>query len=540
MESATALLEADVDREDKERYAEALQERDLRHKLARAHDDVNAFMEYCFTDEVSGLPFIQAPIHRDWHAHIEANPWAGILAPREHAKTTQIAIGRTLWRLGRNPDLRIKIISSNDDEATKRVQAIGEHIERNRRVHEVFPDLRPAERQNWTKHSITVQREVITPEPSVEAYGVLATGSGARADEIIFDDPVDFRNAILNPGSRKAVIGAVEDVWLNLLTPEGRVVYIATPWHNADLTAKLKGERKKTWAFFERFIDKDYTPLWPEKWPRDILRRHEERIGKRAFARGFFGIPLSDEDAVFNLALIGEGRSSPGKVRDYSLAVKDVDPSFLRFLGADLGISKSEDAKYTAIWVVAYDQGRNEIIPLEVVHGRYSSPETARKVVALYKTHRFTLGMIENNAYQNALLEWIRTLKDAPAGMPLQGFCTGAQKADLLLGVPGLAAEMDAWGWRFPLGGHDDCECPMCGALGEFLEYPVGKYTDNVMAAWLAREAVRSYTRSGYALPAAGDKGREERMREYKPRDVETRREDRGSALPGIGEGRRI
>jgi hypothetical protein len=367
---------------------------------------------------------------------------------------------------------------------------------------------------------------------------VLATGTGARADEIIFDDPVDFRNAILNPGSRKAVISAVEEVWLNLLTPEGRMVYIATPWHNADLTAKLKADRKGGIVFLEKGIDKDYTPLWPEKWPREALKRHEGRIGKRAFSRGFKLVPLSDEDAVFNLALIGDGRTNPGKVRDYSLDVKDVDKSFLRFLGADLGISKSEDAKYTALWVVAYDQGRNEIIPLEVIHGRYSSPETARLIVSLYLKHRFTLGNVENNAYQKSILEWIGTLKEAPAGMPIQGFCTGAQKADLLLGVPGLAAEMDAFGWRFPLKGHDDCSCPMCQALNEFLDYPVGRYTDNVMAAWLSREAVRSYTRSGFALPAVSERGREERMRDYKPRDVEKRQDDSGYAMPGIGRGR--
>ena len=78
-----------------------------------ARKDINFFCEYVMRDE-RGDPFRQERIHKLWHAFIDlceahnVNPV--ILASWGSGKSSQIAIARVLWELGRNPNLRIKIV----------------------------------------------------------------------------------------------------------------------------------------------------------------------------------------------------------------------------------------------------------------------------------------------------------------------------------------------------------------------------------------------------------------------------------------------
>lgn len=150
--------------------------------VQHARDDPNAFIEYVFTDKF-GHQLKQSKFHRDWQeliAHDEWNPngvnRAMIIAPRDHGKTTQIPVGRVLWELGRNPNLRIKIACQSDSKAMERLFEITDHMERNERVIKVFPHLRPAQRGDWC---VPVDCEVR-----------LADGRKVRIDEIEIGMPV--------------------------------------------------------------------------------------------------------------------------------------------------------------------------------------------------------------------------------------------------------------------------------------------------------------------------------------------------------------
>ena len=156
--------EADARREviEKKRASEKARLRDKKHEamLLQCREDIHAFMEFCFKDSRTGKAWRQADVHREWHAFIDAHHRALVLTPREHGKTDQIAIARVLWELGKNPQLRIKIVSEDDVTAKKRLKAIKGHIERNKRLQEVFPGLRQhPELDDWTQHTITVERQ---------------------------------------------------------------------------------------------------------------------------------------------------------------------------------------------------------------------------------------------------------------------------------------------------------------------------------------------------------------------------------------------
>ena len=87
------------------------------------------------------------------------------------------------------------------------------------------------------------------------------------------------------------------------------------------------------------------------------------------------------------------------------------------------------------------------------------------------------------------------------AGLPIEGYFTGAQKVDLETGVPSLLAEIETGQWIFPMGSggdHEDgiCRCNMCYWLNEIKHYPL-LHADALMASWLSLEALRKIKERG-------------------------------------------
>ncbi|HUW13626.1 MAG TPA: hypothetical protein VM537_28140, partial [Anaerolineae bacterium] len=85
-----------------------------------ARRDIDVFCEFAMRD-AEGQPWRQAQFHRDWQSLLPTAGPARVLigAPREFAKSSQMAVARSLWELGRNPELRIKIVCATDGLAGK-------------------------------------------------------------------------------------------------------------------------------------------------------------------------------------------------------------------------------------------------------------------------------------------------------------------------------------------------------------------------------------------------------------------------------------
>jgi len=107
-----------------------------------ARQDPNAFMTYVLRDEETNKPILQSPIHlklqRLASEHKRLVVWAHI----EAGKTQQLSIGRVLWELGRDPNLRIAIVSNTFGQAEKICATIGRYIQSSAEYRRVFPHIR--------------------------------------------------------------------------------------------------------------------------------------------------------------------------------------------------------------------------------------------------------------------------------------------------------------------------------------------------------------------------------------------------------------
>ena len=164
-------------------------------KLAR--EDPGVFLSYVFD-------FPLADMHRAWLKGIMTSDRTLIVSPRAHAKTSIASIALPCWFIGRNPNVRIKLVSGSDNRAKDIVFAIFKTIKLNPRFREVFPATRLANARE-SKWQIWVERDQThLRDATVEALGCLSTAEGSRADVLILDDVVTQRNAI-TPGTRNQV-----------------------------------------------------------------------------------------------------------------------------------------------------------------------------------------------------------------------------------------------------------------------------------------------------------------------------------------------
>lgn len=255
--------------------------------------------------------------------------------------------------------------------------------------------------------------------------------------------------------------------------------------HNSDLTHELL--KNPEWKIIEYNIgspEDAYRPLWPEMWPREALIQREREIGKREFDRAFRNIALSDDEALVPREVLARSVR-----RDLTAA--DIPREWPKFVGVDLAIGHGDDNCFFFLIVGAVDDdGRRWLA--EARRMRIPSPEQARQVIDVWKTWQPNVIHVENNGYQEALVQWIREM--GGEAVPVKSFTTGRNKADLKIGLPSLRVEFENGAWIIPMGDapHDGgCTCAKCELLEEIATYPIGKYSDGLMALWFMREAIR-------------------------------------------------
>lgn len=463
--------------------------------------NVNRFIEYVFVDPETKDYLQQQPFHEEWQTLISTNTRVLIAAPRGHGKSVQL-IGRVIWELGRNPELRIKIIGSSDDKSKEILGLIREVLEREERVHEIFPELVVDSSRGDTKTAFFVHRRIAQRDPSVEASGVLATGAGGRADLLVCDDVVDLKNSVINPAQREQVIKAIKETWFPLVAATGRIVWICTPYHVADATHDLKnsGELWKVWwtpaITIQMHFDDEGNPiidentgqqkvteviLWPTKWSKERLKEREQEIGTRSFTRQYLLNAMSDEERTFP-------ESSLERSFDRSIAAigEDIEDHWATFGGVDLASAMGRKNAWTVIWTIARSPYTQKLYLKEMYRRRMPFSATLAAILEQHEKHHWTCCFVENNGYQQAV---VSSLEESNKMIPVYPFVTGANKADEKVGLPGLNVAFEKGHFAipaalFPLSGDD--MTPLAIVMNELRTHPGGEFSDTIMALWFA------------------------------------------------------
>lgn len=469
-----------------------------RDKARNRREDVNEFCAYVGRDAETNKPIVQEILHEDFQLIADTYPRAIIMSHPESGKTTQIGILRVLWLLGRNPGLRIAIVSKTKPNAVKTTRAIKEYIEKSEELAEVFPELLPGDK--WAEDAFIVRRATYSRDPSIQAVGLDGTIIGSRIDVLIFDDVLDLENT-MTPAERKKALKRIKAKFLDRLTAGGRALFLTNAWHPEDPAHALEKEGKEggPWRCFKfSVLTEDGQPSWPNKWTLDRIDAVRAELGPIDFARSMLckardeGESPFDEDAI---------ERAVQRARDlevdlvYACRVCDLPPGAAIYTGVDLAVSKKAGAHLTAlVTILLWPEDLSRQL-LWVESGRWSSREIRNRILDTDKRYGSTF-IVENVAAQAWIIDIVFNQADLEVGerrLPtIIPFRTGRNKAHPQFGVEGLAVEIDADKWVLPDTGTDAAVREALELRGEMLYYSRGAHTgDRLMAAWFAREGCR-------------------------------------------------
>jgi len=170
----------------------------------------------------------------------------------------------------------------------------------------------------------------------------------------------------------------------------------------------------------------------------------------------------------------------------------DVDDGWVTYGGVDLASAFGRKNAWTVIWTLALNPHDNRLYFKEMYRRRMSFPDTVAAVIQQYRKHNWRLGKVENNAYQQAVID---AVAEQDRSIPIEPFTTGQNKADEKVGLPGMAVAFEKGKFaipsaRFPLAPDDSSLIAVL--MNELRTHPGGEFSDTVMALWFAWSAAMS------------------------------------------------
>lgn len=218
-----------------------------------------------------------------------------LMAFRAAGKSTLVGIF-IVFLLWQRPDLRILILSAEQDLANRMVRTVRRIIER----HPLSFALKPDKAEEWAADRLTINRIAAHRDSSLLARGIEANMTGSRADIVILDD-VEVPNNCDSALKREALRTRLTEVDY-ILVPGGTQLYIGTP-HSfysiyADRPRVEIGEETIFLDGFKRLklpiITPKGQPQWPERFNNDTIEAIKKRHGPAKFTSQMLLEPISE------------------------------------------------------------------------------------------------------------------------------------------------------------------------------------------------------------------------------------------------------
>lgn len=459
-----------------------------------------------------------------------------IEAPRFHAKSQCISVNYPLWEIYRNPNIRIIIVSANQDIAVAFNRAIMNQLENNQKLIEDWGYLKPEVPQRWGERTLIVKRDTVEKDPTVVAIGVGGKLISRRADLIIIDDLLDIENARTKQARMKTKEW-FENVLLPILEDNGRLVIAGTAWYKGDLYDELMNNSEfdvkvklKALMYYDKKATGKPLPyslmeypyalkaqdifskevcgrydlgknlmngvLWENKWSFEKLMNKRKNMSSGSFLRQYLNEPTIDEEKVFKEAAIKkatdkgtnklllptwDNSNPPHHYENYG--------QLITAAGLDLAISKKTTGDNTAIMVWGLNEKRERIL-LWGDYGKWTPDETKQKMIEVYHNFSLVKVKVENIAFQDMMRQQLAE------DIPVDGFATTAgRKFNEETGIAHMAMLFEQGKVIIPSAKANK---KFYDVVKQFL-YELATYSydqhagDLLMASWFAFHALREF-----------------------------------------------
>ena len=389
-------------------------------------------------------------LHREiisWWTRQDASHHQLLLLPRDHMKSALIAY-RAVWALTTDPTLRILLISSTSNLATKQLKFIKDILTSD--TYRIFwPEMVEKEdtkREKWTEREISVdhplRKEESIRDPSIFTAGLTSNIVGLHSDITILDDVVVQGNAYAEEGRSKvkdqySLLSSIETV-------NAREWVVGTRYHPNDLYSdlvqmeieeydELGNVTKATPLFevFERQVESigDGTGefLWPRqqrsdgKWfgfdQETLAKKKAQYLNKIQFRAQYYNDPHDLESSPIHRNLFQYYDTNYLSQRDGKWFFKGNRLNV--FAAVDFAYSTGRKSDYTSIVVVGLDEALNYYI-LEI--DRFKTDKISEyfdRILKLYQKWGFRKIRAEVTAAQQVIVKDLKDNYIRPHGLSL-------------------------------------------------------------------------------------------------------------------------
>lgn len=271
------------------------QEKEELRRLSLA--DLWSFVNFVLWPEDSPIHYYE-PLHAHlcrWVTVEDPGARRLLLMPRGHRKTYLMTIAHAVWRILRDPDIRILLVSALDDTAQQFCQAVKRQFQYNESLLAIFPEFRvPRNTQFGRTYDFThpMRRNHNLIDPTFRSFYLGAPLAGRRCDILIADDPIEKRH-VTTPDQADKALKDFNDL-IPIVDKTGKyniMCVIGTRWSYNDIYGAMLGEDRGTdqdvelqsTSRFDSIVrhcledadgnpDFDHgTPILPTVWSRDSL-----------------------------------------------------------------------------------------------------------------------------------------------------------------------------------------------------------------------------------------------------------------------------
>jgi len=354
--------------------------------------------------------------HEEWLRFFEKNRFCVLLAPRGFGKTTIVG-GYIIWRIVRDPDIRILIVTINQNKG---------------------------------------QSGIAHKEPTLEVLGVDSKMISGHYDLIVLDDITDYQNS-RTEHRRRQLEEWYSQILLPMLLPDGQIIDIGTRWHQADIHAWLMQKPMFKSKVYRAIIDEEKKiVLWPERFPYETLVSIRNQIGRARFAMQYQNEFISPEDAVIKWDWIRYYDEAPQNLR--------------RYMGVDMAAA-SQTSDYFVICVIGIaDNG--DVYVLDLLRTKATLFRQFDLIKEMYAKWQPSKIGIEANAMQKLITDELRRTTTLPI-VPLKftgDKASRVERLSVLFETGRIFLKEDQVDLidellAFPRGKNDDCIDALAFAL---------------------------------------------------------------------------
>jgi predicted phage terminase large subunit-like protein len=357
-----------------------LEERERREARRRARTDLFYLLTEVLGRKDIDRPWLKA---RCEEVQVGRNGYLDLWA-REHYKSTIITFGLTIMEIlgshGDDPlpeyegrELCFGIFSHTRPIAKGFLRQIKLELERNQRLHELFPDVLWGDTRQAPKWSeddgIIVKRRTNPKEATVEAWGVVdGQPTGKHFPRLIYDDLVT-RESVTTPEMIAKTTAALE-LSYNLGADGGQKRFIGTRYHFND-SYKTVIDRGTATPRVYPATDDGTVDGEPVLLSMEALSEKRRDMGPYTYACQMLQNPKADETQGF---------------REEWLRYWDKEPTSgtNRYILVDPASEKKKGSDYTSAWVLGLGSDRNYYV-LEMVRDRLNLTQRGRLVMDLHR-----------------------------------------------------------------------------------------------------------------------------------------------------------